>query len=52
MNQILLEKSLESKFTPSAAKRNFELGMYQNPSKLAKILAENSLKQINLKINR
>lgn len=50
MNQLLLEKNLETKFTPLAAQRNNDYELYQQPSLLAKILAEKTIEKLDLNI--
>lgn len=47
MNQ-LLEKSLESNLIPNTLKRDSLKKLYDDPSALAKKLAENSLKNFNI----
>lgn len=49
MNQLLLEKSLEIKFTPNAIKRENINKLHDNPSDLAIKLAQATLNKINNK---
>lgn len=51
MNQLLLEKNLESKLIPNTLQRNSLKKLYDDPTALAKQFVENSLKNFNISNN-
>ncbi|WP_342432605.1 hypothetical protein [Neobacillus sp. FSL H8-0543] len=46
MNQLLLEKSLEKKLIPNTSKRNSMKKLYDDPNKLAKKFAEETIGKV------
>lgn len=48
MNQKILERSIESKYTPEAVKKNAKQEMYSSPKDLGRKLAKESLKKLKL----
>lgn len=49
MKQIILERNLESRFTPKTVKEKKRQQLYSKPTDLGNKLAEESLKKLSLK---